>query len=72
MDRNEMISSQLALIVLVWKEKEAYYVNGEYDSNVALALLSNAYKIITHMLSNYTETLMRDDVRALLFKTLEE
>ena len=52
-------------IAFVWEEKEACYVNGEYDSNVSLALLSNAYKIITRILRDYKDTLMRNEVKQL-------
>ena len=72
MNRDELIHKQLDLILLIWREKETVFVNEEFDSNVQLALLSNAYKIITHTLSDYTESLMRDEVKQLLFKTLEE
>ena len=71
MNRKEQISRELELLLLIWKEKEAHYINGRYDSNVAFALQSNAYKLITQILTNYTEVLMRDEVRVRILKINE-
>lgn len=66
MEKKKITSMYLNYILVIWREKEACYINGEYNSDVSMALFSNSIKLISKLLFDYKENIMDNDVKILI------